>query len=172
MIASEFDGSSAPRHPIRRPGFCGPRSPITNGLAPVLGARPLADAPGHRISRRIRKQSSNEAPPRTVEATARHGDVGTVRQVRAKRGPLRDPLRGRAWVARAGRQGSPSALRDLDALRLGNRPVTIGCHPVLPYGAVMATVTDLNQLLDQHVVLDLECLDRIYLNAYIPTLQT
>jgi hypothetical protein len=35
----------------------------------------------------------------------------------------------------------------------------------------MATVTDLNQLLDQHVVLDLHCLDRIYLNAYIPTLQ-
>ena len=36
----------------------------------------------------------------------------------------------------------------------------------------MATVTDLNQLLEQHVVLDLECLDRIYLNAYVPTLQT
>jgi len=35
----------------------------------------------------------------------------------------------------------------------------------------MATVTDLNQLLDQHVVLDLQCLDRIYLNAYVPTLQ-
>ena len=36
----------------------------------------------------------------------------------------------------------------------------------------MATVSDLNQLLDEHVVLDLQCLDRIYLNAYIPTLQT
>jgi hypothetical protein len=35
----------------------------------------------------------------------------------------------------------------------------------------MATVTDLNQLLDEHVVLDLQCLDRIYLNAYVPTLQ-
>ena len=35
----------------------------------------------------------------------------------------------------------------------------------------MATVTDLNHLLDQHVVLDLQCLDRIYLNAYVPTLQ-
>ena len=35
----------------------------------------------------------------------------------------------------------------------------------------MATVTDLNQLLDDHVVLDLQCLDRIYLNAYVPTLQ-
>jgi transposase InsO family protein len=34
----------------------------------------------------------------------------------------------------------------------------------------MATVTDLNQLLDLDVVLDLHCLDRIYLNAYIPTL--
>lgn len=31
--------------------------------------------------------------------------------------------------------------------------------------------TDIHQLLDQHVVLDLQCLDRIYLNAYIPTLQ-
>jgi hypothetical protein len=35
----------------------------------------------------------------------------------------------------------------------------------------MATVTDLNELLEQHVVLDLQCLDRIYLNAYVPTLQ-
>ena len=35
----------------------------------------------------------------------------------------------------------------------------------------MATVADLNQLLDQHVALDLHCLDRIYLNAYVPTLQ-
>jgi hypothetical protein len=35
----------------------------------------------------------------------------------------------------------------------------------------MATVSNLNQLLDQHVVLDLQCLDRIYLNAYVPTLQ-
>src|SRR5262249_25252255 len=31
--------------------------------------------------------------------------------------------------------------------------------------------TDIHQLLDQHVVLDLQCLDRIYLNAYVPTLQ-
>lgn len=35
----------------------------------------------------------------------------------------------------------------------------------------MATVPDLNQLLDQHVVLDIHCLDRIYLNAYVPSLQ-
>jgi hypothetical protein len=35
----------------------------------------------------------------------------------------------------------------------------------------MATVADLDQLLDEHVVLDLHCLDRIYLNAYVPTLQ-
>src|SRR5437660_1298594 len=38
--------------PIWRRGFCGPRSPITNGLAPVLGAQPPSGAPGHRISRR------------------------------------------------------------------------------------------------------------------------
>lgn len=35
----------------------------------------------------------------------------------------------------------------------------------------MATVADLKALLDEHVVLDLQCLDRIYLNAYVPTLQ-
>src|SRR5215218_8465839 len=34
----------------------------------------------------------------------------------------------------------------------------------------MATVT-VNDVLDGHVALDLECLDRIYLNAYIPNLQ-
>lgn len=35
----------------------------------------------------------------------------------------------------------------------------------------MATVADLKELLDEHVVLDLQSLDRIYLNAYVPTLQ-
>ena len=34
----------------------------------------------------------------------------------------------------------------------------------------MATVT-VNDVLDGHVVLDLECLDRIYLNGYVPNLQ-
>jgi len=34
----------------------------------------------------------------------------------------------------------------------------------------MATVT-VNDLLDGHVVLDVECLDRIYLNGYVPNLQ-
>jgi hypothetical protein len=33
----------------------------------------------------------------------------------------------------------------------------------------VVTVAD---VLDGHVGLDLECLDRIYLNAYVPTLQT
>ena len=36
----------------------------------------------------------------------------------------------------------------------------------------MATVVNVNDLLDEHVTLDLECLDRIYLNAYVPNLQT
>ena len=35
----------------------------------------------------------------------------------------------------------------------------------------MAAVVNVNDLLDSHVVLDLECLDRIYLNAYVPNLQ-
>ena len=28
-----------------------------------------------------------------------------------------------------------------------------------------------NDILDGHVVLDLECLDRLYLNGYVPNLQ-
>ena len=35
----------------------------------------------------------------------------------------------------------------------------------------MAGVVNVNDLLDAHVVLDLECLDRVYLNAYVPNLQ-
>ena len=35
----------------------------------------------------------------------------------------------------------------------------------------MGAVVNVNDLLDDHVVLDLECLDRIYLNAYVPSLQ-
>jgi hypothetical protein len=33
------------------------------------------------------------------------------------------------------------------------------------------TVTTVNEVLDGHVGLDIECLDRIYLNGYVPTLQ-
>src|SRR3954471_21410569 len=36
-------------------------------------------------------------------------------------------------------------------------------------GARLVTVND---LLDGHAALDIECLDRIYLNIYVPTLQT
>jgi hypothetical protein len=35
----------------------------------------------------------------------------------------------------------------------------------------MASVVTVNDLLDGHVSLDIECLDRIYLNGYVPTLQ-
>jgi hypothetical protein len=35
----------------------------------------------------------------------------------------------------------------------------------------VGTIGNVNEILDGHVVLDLECLDRIYLNAYVPTLQ-
>jgi hypothetical protein len=35
----------------------------------------------------------------------------------------------------------------------------------------MATSVTVNEVLDGHVALDLECLDRIYLNAYVPNLQ-
>jgi hypothetical protein len=36
---------------------------------------------------------------------------------------------------------------------------------------VIAMVCTVNDALDGHVVLDVECLDRIYLNAYVPNLQ-
>ena len=35
----------------------------------------------------------------------------------------------------------------------------------------MAALVKVNNLLDGHVVLDLECLGRIYLNGYVPNLQ-
>ena len=36
---------------------------------------------------------------------------------------------------------------------------------------VTLVMTSVSELLDSHVVLDLECLDRVYLNAYVPNLQ-
>ena len=36
----------------------------------------------------------------------------------------------------------------------------------------MVRVMTVNDVLDGHVVLDIECLDRIYLNAYVPILQS
>jgi hypothetical protein len=35
----------------------------------------------------------------------------------------------------------------------------------------VATTVTVNKVLDGQVVLDLQCLDRIYLNAYVPNLQ-
>ena len=35
----------------------------------------------------------------------------------------------------------------------------------------MATAVTVNDVLDGHVGLDVECLDRIYLNGYVPNLQ-
>ena len=35
----------------------------------------------------------------------------------------------------------------------------------------MAAVVTVNDVLDGHVVLNVECLDRIYLNGYVPNLQ-
>jgi hypothetical protein len=37
---------------------------------------------------------------------------------------------------------------------------------------IVARVITVNDVLDGHVLLDIECLDRIYLNAYVPILQT
>ena len=35
-----------------------------------------------------------------------------------------------------------------------------------------ARVVTVNDVLDGHVALDIQCLDRIYLNAYVPKLQS
>ena len=35
----------------------------------------------------------------------------------------------------------------------------------------MVDVVNINDVLDGHVVLDLQCLDRVYLNGYVPKLQ-
>ena len=35
----------------------------------------------------------------------------------------------------------------------------------------MAATVTINDVLDGHVVLDIECLDRIYVNGYVPNLQ-
>jgi hypothetical protein len=35
----------------------------------------------------------------------------------------------------------------------------------------MTTAVTLTDVLDGHVALDVECLDRIYLNGYVPNLQ-
>ena len=36
----------------------------------------------------------------------------------------------------------------------------------------MAHIVTAGELLDGHAVLDIECLDRVYLNAYVPILQS
>jgi hypothetical protein len=38
--------------------------------------------------------------------------------------------------------------------------------------AMSARVVTVNEVLAGHAVLDIECLDRIYLNAYVPILQS
>jgi len=35
----------------------------------------------------------------------------------------------------------------------------------------MVNVTNINDVLEGHVALDLDCIDRLYLNAYVPNLQ-
>jgi hypothetical protein len=35
----------------------------------------------------------------------------------------------------------------------------------------MTSVTNINEVLEGHVALEVECVDRLYLNAYVPQLQ-
>jgi len=62
-----------------------------------------------------------------------------------------DPPAPRAWAS-----GSPQETRP---------------RRVLSGDAARQRVGNVNEIVDGHVVLDLECLDRIYLNAYVPKLQ-
>ncbi len=39
------------------------------------------------------------------------------------------------------------------------------------YHVAMASVTNINDVLDGHVALEVHCVDRLYLNAYVPNLQ-
>src|SRR6266480_2611361 len=82
-------------HPISGVGFCGPRSPTTSGLAPVLGAAPGSGAPGRRISRRLLDRRSR------VEYGGAAWRVIRPRLARipSTSGPAMLPLAGRARPA-------------------------------------------------------------------------
>jgi hypothetical protein len=43
---------------------------------------------------------------------------------------------------------------------------------VVAEGVMGARVVTVNEVLGGHVQLDIECLDRVYLNAYVPVLQS
>ena len=78
---------------------------------------------------------------------------------------------GRRWRERCGwsllEERSDAGLSGSRRRREAGRWSACGQRARLP---VMATVT-VNELLDGHVGLDLECLDRVYLNGYVPNLQ-
>ena len=42
---------------------------------------------------------------------------------------------------------------------------------VVGHALWMAPATNINEVLDGHVALEVECVDRLYLNAYVPGLQ-
>jgi hypothetical protein len=46
------------------------------------------------------------------------------------------------------------------------------CRGMVAEGGMGARVVTVNEALDGHVALDIECLDRVYLNAYVPILQS
>ena len=48
----------------------------------------------------------------------------------------------------------------------------LACLPWVRGGVLGARVVTVNEVLDGHVALDIQCLDRIYLNAYVPKLQS
>jgi hypothetical protein len=106
-------------HPISGVGFCGPRSPTTSGLAPVLGAATGSGAPGRRISRRLLDRRSGATAPRaaTSNSRSRPPDRWRKRPCMAVRqatpAPARRGCPGLAGGPTAGRllRGPPTAPR-------------------------------------------------------------
>ena len=47
----------------------------------------------------------------------------------------------------------------------------VGSEPVLTGVVAVADLVNINDVLDGHVSLDLDCIDRLYLNVYVPNLQ-
>ena len=88
-------------------------------------------------------------------------------------------LRGTAVVAKFRLKGSrvrpthltgggqaPSRPPPVEGREAGRAKPALGVHHV-----AMASVANINDVLEGHVALEIECVDRLYLNAYMPALQ-
>lgn len=88
------------------------------------------------------------------------------RRLRSKIPALTEALTGRFTAHHA-------FLTRVHPVRLRLRPPSLGLAGAAgcAQAGVMAETLTVNDLLDGHMGLDLECMDRIYLNGYVPSLQ-